>query len=326
MNNIRNLKERRKIWIDCLLGEDEHSIKNQLYQFSWDLNSYRIINESRRYTPHTESGDVKLNAMLHNLLDRSFLEGSLLKIRRLTDNYSLYSISKSKKKNEDVYSLVSLLNDLIKHSEYLKRENFFIVENLEYDISKIEKRHDEFTKEQILKGSGFYWVPKECDSSPSIERHNSIDLLCNIGDRERSKTDEVESSIFDLFIKAINLKVEQVKLYVDKIIAHPSTPESRSKLNKEFSISDIVNIYITLANVANFIQLFILNKGNTFNLFSPEPHFNFLEYLEEPFIQKENNSELFKKWKEYQDQYNKSDVFQSNDFKTSNDYLNKIFE
>jgi hypothetical protein len=91
-SEIGILKERRKLWMQCLCGEDEHSITNQLYIFSWDINSYRIINEARRFAAQTEKGEVKLNAMLHNFLDRSFLENLLLKIRKLTNNYKLKSV------------------------------------------------------------------------------------------------------------------------------------------------------------------------------------------------------------------------------------------
>jgi len=325
MTNVDILKERRELWLECLCGEDKHSISNQLYNLSWDLNIYLILNESRRYASKTETGELKQNSMLHNYLDRMFVENSLLKIRRLTDDYKLNSESKTDKKNSDVYSIISLLNDIINQSELFTRENVFLIENLEYDISKLENIKKQKIENRILKGKGFYWDTIENHPLENKERHKSLDFLFKTNSENRKKSDKYEKVLITEIRDKIKDKVANVKIFADKLIVHSSTPESRSIKINEVSIQEIVNIYILLANVANFIRVYILNEKTIDNLVSPNLHFNIFEYLDEPIVQIENIENLSKKWNEYQDEYISKDIILNKKYKTIDEYIKNIF-
>ena len=46
---VKGSKEKFKEWENMLLGEDKHSIRNQIYDMIWDSAVFQCINESRKY-------------------------------------------------------------------------------------------------------------------------------------------------------------------------------------------------------------------------------------------------------------------------------------
>jgi len=320
-SDIELFKKIRNIWIQCLTGKHKNSISNQLYSLSWNINSYRIINESRIYASKNEKGELKQNAMLHILIDNLFFENTLLKIRNLTD--SSYPLDSGKiENNKDVYSIISLLNDMKKHSKYMTRGNLFEVEDIEYDQSIINDKKKRFMQEN---GKQMKFIPKECSALYNISRHKQIDKLCGNDISIRAKNNTINSDIFQKLIDGIKSKSTVIKTIVDQQIAHASTPIKDQNLFNSISIKKIVDIYIVIGIVSNFLQDFILNRGITLNQYSLTPHFDLFEYLDEPLIQTENLHKLTEKWNACQEDLNNHEVQILKDNLNVNDFLKKVF-
>ena len=81
----RRFKAKREQWLEQLCGQDRHSVVNQISRMIWDAAAFRIINEARRYAENADDGGVKLNGMVHQLLNKGFLASQASAIRRLMD-------------------------------------------------------------------------------------------------------------------------------------------------------------------------------------------------------------------------------------------------
>jgi hypothetical protein len=322
ISEIELLKGRRKLWVEALNSQDKHSIFNQFSLLAFNINSYRIINEAKRLAPVDEKGKVKLNGMLYNLLDNSFIESTLLKIRRLTESYTLNS--ESMDKNKDVYSIVSIINDMKDHSNLLIRKNLFEVENLEYDIELLRKKQSEYERNQLSMGNFGFFSPSEIDPSITIERHSDIDFLCNVRSDKRSEHDQISQKIFNALAKKITEKVVDINNYVNKRIAHAATPESEvNKSVRAFSIHEIVDTVIGLMKISNFIQHYILNEGTNMYRISLASDEILFKYIDQPLAKIENTSDLQNKWNECQSDFSKGDKIFVKQSNSITDFIDK---
>src|SRR5260370_8887700 len=84
---LDELRAKRPIWIECLIGSDNNSIKNQHLRLLWNVAAFRIVNEARRqkYRPRSRYGQLEVNGLLHGLLNDCFYESQLLAVRRITE-------------------------------------------------------------------------------------------------------------------------------------------------------------------------------------------------------------------------------------------------
>src|SRR5579864_3290937 len=92
---------------------------------TWDVATYRVINEARRLAPTAPEGGVQLNGLVHSFLDRSFLCSQALVVRRLGDAEGLTG-------KKGVYSLIGLLKDMCNHYYLFTRESMLEAEAVPY--------------------------------------------------------------------------------------------------------------------------------------------------------------------------------------------------
>lgn len=320
MNDVDKLKEKRKLWIQCFDIEDTHSITYQLIELGWRVSSFRIINEAYRLAQKDKDGDIKINPMLHSLLYDCFFESTLVRIRRLADDKPL----ESPKGKYDVISLVSVINDIKEHLHLITREHLFQVEEIEYDYSILIKKQNDYNKAQIQTDKNFYFIPQEYDPDPSIERHSIIDILSNKNRDTRAASDTMDSKVFDKLIQGIKDRTEKVKNYVDKRIAHTATKNSQSlKTIAPTSISEIVDILKALANITNFINCAILNRGEV--AFLTTIDYTRLKYINEPLIDNEQVEQLIEKQRKDEKEMQEGSIFLGHHSNSIDDFLTKIF-
>jgi len=78
------------------------------------ITNYRVVNEAIGLAPESEGGGKQLNGMLYNLLNKTFYDSVLMRLRRLTDDTYLEKTKKDKN-DRSVISIISLLNDIGVH-------------------------------------------------------------------------------------------------------------------------------------------------------------------------------------------------------------------
>jgi len=285
-------KEKFKEWENILVGEDRHSIRNQIYEMMFDSVFFQCINESRKYAAKDDKGDIKQNKIIHYFINQSFFKTQLLSIRNLLDK----EMSTGKR---SVYSLYRLVQDMKNNHELLTRKNILAVHNLPYDYEKAMADFDkntDYTQGAII-------VPREIGFSKQI--HEQIDSMAGIIADKRSPDDLVPDNILKQFDDKL-ASIEELCKYVDKYIAHSAAPDSRKAIPDEIkeALGKILNAHKVICGTANFIGTNLLFCG--FGVFLPGPRygqfdqFDIFEYLNECIASKETIEKLREFWEKYQ--------------------------
>jgi len=283
-------KEKFKEWENILVGEDRHSIRNQIYEMMFDFVFFQCINESRKYAAKDDKGDVKQNKMIHYFINQSFFKTQLLSIRKLVDK-DFNRVQQNKLCT--VYSLYNLIEDMKKNGALLTIKNILAVHNLPYDYEKAMADFDkntDYTKGPVI-------VHQEIDHSKDV--HRRIDSMVGIAADKRSPDDLVPDNILKQFDGKL-ASIEELCKYVDKYIAHSAAPDSRKAIPDEIkeALGKVLNAHKIICETASFIGNNLLFYG--FGDFLPIPQFDQFEYLDEPIASKETIEKLRGFWQKYQ--------------------------
>jgi len=286
---VKGLKEKFKEWENMLLGEDKHSIRNQIYEMIWDSAVFQCINESRKYASKDDKGDTKRNKMIHYFIDQSFFKTQLLSIRKLVDK-DFNRVEKNRKYT--VYSLYNLIEDMKKNSALLTRKNILAVHNWPYDYEKMKADF----RENADYTQGVVTLPREIGYSKTT--HEQIDSMVGITTGERSPDDLIPVDILKQFDDKL-ASIEELCKYVDKYIAHSATPDSRKAIPDEIkeALGKVLNAHKIICEMASFIGNNLLFYG--FGDFLPIPQFDQFECLDEPIASKETIEKLREFWRKY---------------------------
>ena len=241
----KNVKDKFEDWRNILLGEDPHSIRNQIYKMIWDSAVFQCINESREYAAINDEGDPKLNKMVCRFINDSFFKTQLLSIRGLMDK-DRNNIRDDRQYT--VYSLYNLIEDMKKNSSLLTRENILAFYNLPYDYEKTKAHFDnstDWTQGPVVE-------PREIRLSQNI--HIQIDSMAKTTAEERSPDDLIPDNIFRKFNKKL-ATIEVLYEYVNKYIAHPATPDSRKTTPSEIkeALGKVFNAHKIICETVSFI-------------------------------------------------------------------------
>ena len=284
---VKGLKEKFKEWEKMLVGKDQHSIRNQIYDMIWDYAVFQCINESRKYAAKDDKGDTKRNKMIHYFIDQSFFKTQLLSIRNLLDK----EMSTGKR---SVYSLYRLVQDMKNNHELLTRKDILAVHGLPYDYEKAMAGFD-YTKGPVI-------VPQNIARSEDI--HRRIDSMTGIASDKRSRDDLIPNDILKQFDDKL-ASIEELCKYVDKYIAHSAAPDSRKAIPDEIkeALGKILNAQKIICETARFIgnDLLFCGFGEVLSISrcGQFDQFDLFEYLDEPIASEETIKKLRGFWEEY---------------------------
>jgi len=285
------LREKFEEWQEWLLGEDVHSIRNQIHTMIWASATFQSINEARRYAPTNDKGQIELNENVHQFIDRCFFETQATAIRRLLDKETSH-------RGRSVISLYRLLHDMEDHNNngLLTRKNIIDSLGLPYDY---ERAKQEVSKESDFT-NGPRWMGddhKRCKFSKHA--HQCLDLLTGIYDLDRSPDDVVRADILQ-WLKARLKKCEAVSAFVNKFLAHSATPVSRAEISDEqtdITLGQIFDAHKTICQIAEFVSqnLFLGSIGNPLPVYQG----NQFEHFEKPWAIDETLTKLHEWWRNY---------------------------
>jgi len=284
------LSEKRKEWLNVLLGKDRHSIANQISQMTWDATAFRVVNEARRLAPRDSDGRVQLNGLMHSLLDRAFFASHMAAVRRLADTYPLHG-------EKGVYSLSALLKDMQTHRDLLTREAIFAAEDLQYDYEPIRQEYYEYKDSQREAGKEAPFVPDNLWWLRHDRRHEQIDRLAGVQAQDRQPGDTVREKVFLNLEKKIKKATEDVKCHVKKFIAHAATPDSRATVGTDeagLTLNHLWQAHQHLCEVAGFLAIYVL--GDSFPDPLPIPQYDQFKYIDKPLIDKSEIGALRELW------------------------------
>jgi len=287
-------KEKFEEWENMLVGKDQHSIRNQIYEMIWDYDVFQCINESRKYAAKDDKGNFKQNRMLHYFINQSFFKIQLLSIRRLVDkDFNRVQRNKPYK----VFSLYNLIEDIKKHSTLLTRKNVIAACNLPYNYEEALAEY-----KNSIDHTKPYLVPQEIAHSEDL--HRRIDSAAIIAAEKRNPNDSIPINNLKQFEIRLN-DIEELCKYVDKYIAHSATSESRRNVQEEIegALGKVLNAHRIICETASFIGNRLLFCGLGSFLSGPQygqfDQFDLFEYLDEPIASQETIEKLREFWEKY---------------------------
>lgn len=291
-----SLKDKRKQWLDILDGEDENAIKNQVIQMTWDAAAFRVVNEARRFAPRAPEGEVKLNGLMHRLLDHGFFVSQMASIRRQVDGAGVEG-------KKGVYSLAGLLKDLKEHRYLLTRKSIFEAESLEYDVESIKREEEKYDREQMKKGKRAWYTPANLDAEQLEWRHRDVDGLAGVARTARSPDDTIQDQVFTNLSAKIKGSCQEVKDHVDKFIAHAATPQSRADVRADeagVTLNHLLESHRILCQVMSFLSVCILGGASLHPL--PYAQFDQFQYIDEPLVAPNQVEGLRALWKQFENE------------------------
>lgn len=290
VSDFERYKLKREFWIACLAGDDRHSIMNQILPMIWQAAAFRMVNEARRLSPAAPEGGVQLNGTLHSLIDESFFTAQMVSIRRLTDKSGLTG-------PKGVYSLIGLLDDLMKHWHLITRGHAFAADGRGYDVQRIKANEQEWCHIQEASGAASYRVPQHLDWAIQERRHREWDALAGVEADHRSPCDTLRPELLPHLKKRLLDACQDVGKHVDKFIAHAATPESREQVSSGAAaptLGHLWDAHRAICQTANFVDVFLLT--GTQHGFLAAPQFDQLKYLDRPLASVDTFVQLRHAW------------------------------
>lgn len=294
-----SLEEAWAIWSNCLEGEDENSIFQQISIMIWDAVIFRFILESRRSQIEKNPNNPSLNVSFHSFIDRNFFQAQAISIRRLADK-SQYGLTGKK----GIYSLYSLIDDISKRQSELTRESFFELRHIPYDYSIVEQREREFIAQQAKESNLGFWVPPEFNWEVSAHAHTNFDRLCGTLAQNRKPNDTIAEKVFSRLKDKLNM-CDKITNYVDKYVAHSATPESRAVKNIDSTKTTLNHIWDAqqiICEIAEFLLDVLFSKCHA-PLAWKSP--NVFDNWDNPLLESQNINRLEEVYKQYEEETNK---------------------
>src|SRR6266516_444236 len=221
MSDVEDLRSRLADWKYRLDGDDVHSIATQIGQMLWRSAFYRSINESRRSLRVDAAGRNQANASLHELVDEGYITIHAAAIRRLLVDKSPASGPKG------VFSLYALVRDIGENAALFTRANVLAARSLDYDFQPVKSRAFEASaRTDCANGRQAHFVSREGWAEAEYW-HIAMDKLCGVVPASRSPSDAPSTAKLEQLLKELKERGRNVMEYVNKYVAHASTPESR---------------------------------------------------------------------------------------------------
>jgi hypothetical protein len=218
-------------------------------------------------------------------------------IRRLDDASGLDGM-------RGVYSLTSLLNDIIEHSDLLTRKQIFDAEKIEYDYAVIQAKQLEFRQKMRNAGQTSYMIPRDLQDNSHHFRHMQIDRLIGVAPSDRKPSDQIPKALLESLNTKICSSAERVKIYVDKFVAHAATPFSRAGLDEAgITLGHLWEAQRHMCEVASFVSHYLLGKSQP--SFMPSPQSEPFRFIERPLIDESHIPKLKEVLDEFREECDK---------------------
>jgi len=289
---LARFRAKRAEWIEWLQGEDPNSILNQIYDMIRRAAVFRVINRARYLAPPLDNGGVALCGLVHEFIDRCFIDSQFNAIRRLLDRHPADG-------KKSVYSLYRLVADMETHASLFTRENILAAQGIEYDYARLRKAWQEEERKLIESGATSWCVPPEYDWGPSEDRHKHLDRLTRVSQSDRTRNDVVRPEVLAALKDGLK-ELDEIRTYADKNIAHAASRESREAYNADqirMTLGHIWRAHEVICRITNVLSRFILT--GTHHIFLPLFEPRWIEYVDRPFVDPKDTNQLVETWGAY---------------------------
>jgi hypothetical protein len=189
-------------WRARLVGEDVHSIQNQLQDIVWNDAIYRCYNEALHIRDKRATKQPVPSTIIELLHESVFLSQAV-RIRRLTDR-------QFRDPDKEVISLVAICDDIEAQAECVTRENYVCYDGARFDVESNE----------------WDWRAKmHCRA-----RHDYFDVVSGIDAASRARGDLIDTTLFGRIRSQLD-EAKDLRDYINKYVAHAAAPDNREKLD-----------------------------------------------------------------------------------------------
>lgn len=213
------------------------------------------------------------NGALHELIDNGFIHLNATAIRRLLDR----SATSGRK---GVYSLYGVLQDIKADVGLITRADSLEARGLAYDFEQIKREAYEKAR---ASGANSYFVSR-AGWADAEYWHGVMDELSGVTADKRGPSDAPNEGKLDWLLDELKKHGSDVQDWVDKFIAHASSPESRQTLPPEHQSLTLAKLWRAervLLRVADFISRCFIDGASLGGV--PIPQFDQFAFLEQPF-------------------------------------------
>lgn len=250
-----------KKWYDMLLGNDIHTVSNQITKMLTADLEFRTINEAKRLN---NEKNRKQNEIVHRFIINGFVCPQYLRIRSLTE------LSTSDKRKA-VYSLPRVLYEIEEKADLITRENYVCYATGSYVCAR----------ERI----------NECFEIRRLQK--KFDSLSIKKGKKRDRNDRINKKVFANLRKKLELtEIHKLRKYVNKYLAHSADPKNRGTIDL-FPFRDMDKIYKNICYVAKELNEKILDCTHEF---LPIWQYDPLKFLCVPVATRQDIKHIHKYW------------------------------
>ncbi len=236
-----NLKGKLDEWGLSINGEDVNSVRNQIYALIYD----KAV--SLTYVELSKKPNSDLNIpLIQDFSFRHYIQIQCLRLRKITDS------------RPDVYSLKRIVDDMRKHRFVLTRENILNHNGVALNLNDAVVKEKEWLKDREL---GVPFSRSYTDSLGYKKRvHEQLDKVCG-----NQLMDQMKLEIFTELDDKLAGVVE-ISNFVNKLVAHSATPESRKKVSHNDLVVSIVKIDKAMEDITGvyaFLLLFVCGSSTS---------------------------------------------------------------
>lgn len=246
-------------WKNCLIGGDVNSIFKQIYILFWDMGIFKLILRSRQKRSLLKENKNNYPSVLHDFIDRNYLNNNIMRIRRLIDSENFGLIGK-----RSVFSLRTLIASMRDNRNLLTRERYLFLRGLEYDSEEVYQKRIKFLLDHIEINDKNIGAPSDFCWQKIESAHELFDRLSFIDPDQRSKDDIVNNKVYEVLMRTLD-EIEPLMVHASKYIAHLATPESRDAKSESIipiTIEDLERAHYIIYSVAQFISGFLFSRDH----------------------------------------------------------------
>lgn len=278
-------------WVACLDRRHRNSIMAQLYEQTWRHAIYKLVLAARRGVNRDEAGAPMACLSVHALLDKCYLESSIVAVRRLLDRHALDG-------TKGVHSLRSLVDDMRKHRDLFTRRNWFAVARLPMDAGPRTVRFNRWVQEMAGECTARI-LPTDLDTYPIESLHSAVDQLCGVAATARTDDDTIRDEVFQRMHAQLD-GLEVLNLVATKFLAHAATIESieaGAAAELRAATIDVWKAHETFCRIVQLIDCYVLRQ--TSHGFLPIPTTDVLRHIEIPLASASQIAGLRDEWDTY---------------------------
>lgn len=291
---LAQYRQKRAEWLHLLNEDEHHAIWTQITNMIWEDASFRLLNESRSPTL-TPSDCSSRNALLAGFIDRGYVLGQVLALRKLVEK-------NPPNKRKGVVTLRRLLDDLRAHRCLFTREIYVAHDGRPYDYEAVERQ---WWEQRIKSGeTGFTWLPTSGPGAFDCSRmsHECFDKLSGVEPQKRSRTDCISVSVFDTLDRWIKESgTADIIIMGNKFLAHAADSVSRANAFPDrfgLTMDQIAAAHRAFVRVAQAISVSILDDSYRVGVVAVPQHDQF-KNLDLPYVDSEAIPVLRQRWDAY---------------------------